>query len=193
MDLIGILPTGKVWGYILTDLIVDTRNAFKKVGKSVSLDILTERPYPIPRLAFDVNLGKHRVEGFFVEALDIKTEVERMHDISIDRMLVLTDVDLCNPPDNKDGFGYADTHLLFAIVSIYRLQKGADRLTLKERLVKESLHELGHTYGLDHCPDSSCPMYCSKSVQEIDQKSAEFCPHCADMLSDSGYGEYWGV
>ena len=192
MDLIGIIPTGKVWGLILTDLILDVKEEFRKAGKDVSLDILTERPYPIPRLAFDVNLGKYRVEGFLLKGLDIKTEVERIYKISIDKVLILTDVDICDPP-NMNGIGYADMTHLFAIVSMYKLQKGASKTVLKERMVKESLHELGHTYGLDHCSRNSCPMSESHSVLEVDQKSSEFCPRCIAMLSESGYGEYWGV
>ena len=192
MDLIGVIPTGKVWGLILKDIIVGIREGFLKAGKEVMLDILTESPYPIPRLAFDVNLGKYRVEGFFLKGLDIKMDIERIHGITVDRVLMLTDVDICDPP-NMNGIGYADITHLFAIVSMYQLQRGADRTVLKERLVKEALHELGHTYGLDHCSRNSCPMSISHSALEIDAKTTEFCPRCVKMLSDTGYGEYWGV
>lgn len=192
MDLIGIIPTGQVWGFVLKDLIDDMKEAFSKANKAVALDILMKRPYPIPRLAFDIDLGKYRVEGFFLKAFDIKTEVERIHKISIDKILILTDVDLCNPP-HMNGFGYADVDHLFAIISLYRLHKGASKQILRERLVKEALHEMGHVYGLDHCSKSSCPMSIATSLTEIDAKSIEFCPRCAGMLSDSGYGEYWGV
>ncbi len=193
MDFIGIIPTGKVWGLILRDLILDLKDSFKKAGKDITLDILTERPYPIPRLAFDKDLGKYRVEGFFLKGLDIKTDVERVHNVSIDKILLLTDVDLCDPP-LMDGFGYSDnvTHIS-AIVSLYRLQRGANREVLRDRLVKECLHELGHTYGMDHCAKSSCPMSVSPSVLEIDQKTKVFCQRCVGLLSDSGYGDYWGV
>jgi archaemetzincin len=193
MDLIGIIPTGKVWGFILRDLVIDLKKSFKKAGKDINVDILTERPYPIPRLAYDKDLGKYRVEGFFLKALDIKTEVERIHSISIDKVLVLTDVDICDPP-NMTGFGFSDnvTHM-FGIVSISKLHKGADQNVLRDRLVKESLHELGHTYGLDHCNTSSCPMSKSPSILEIDAKSKHFCSRCEKMLLDSGYGKYWGV
>lgn len=192
MDLIGIIPTGKVWGYILKDLMLEIKEGFKRAEKDVVLDILTERPYPLPRLAYDVNLGKYRVEGFFLKGLDIKTEVERLHNMRIDKVLILTDVDLCDPP-HMNGFGYADMDRLVAIVSVYRLQRGASKFVLKERLVKESLHELGHIYGLEHCSRSSCPMSVSTSVIEIDAKSKEFCSRCTAAFSDSGYGDYWGV
>jgi archaemetzincin len=192
MDLIGVIPTGKVWGLILRDVITEVCSAFDQAGKTISMDILVERPCHIPTLAYDVDLGKYRVEGFFLKGFDIKTDIERMHDMTIDKVLMLTDVDLCDPP-HMNGFGYADMVHLFAIVSIFRLQKGANKFVLKERLVKESLHELGHVYGIDHCSNTSCPMSKSTSVFEIDGKSKEFCPRCVAMLSDSGYGEYWGV
>jgi archaemetzincin len=192
MDLIGVIPTGKVWGLILRDVITEVCSAFQQAEKQISMDILVERPCAIPTLAYDVNLGKYRVEGFFLKGFDIKTDIERVHDMTIDKVLMLTDVDLCDPP-HMNGFGYADMVHLFAIVSIFRLQKGANKFVLKERLVKESLHELGHVYGLDHCSNTTCPMSKSTSVFEIDAKSKQFCPRCVAMLSDSGYGEYWGV
>ena len=52
-----------------------------------------------------------------------------------------------------------------------------------ERLLKESLHELGHTYGLRHCPDYTCVMSSSNGVERIDLKSAEFCPACARLYA----------
>jgi archaemetzincin len=193
MDLVGIIPTGKVWGLVLKDLIVDLQRAFEEAGKDLFLDIVTERPYPIPRLAFDMDLGKYRVEGFFLKAFNIKNDVERAHNISIDKILILTDVDICDPP-NMNGFGYSDNvNHIFALVSIFRLKRGADKLTLKDRLTKECLHELGHTYGLEHCARSTCPMSVSPSVLEIDQKLKKFCPRCEALLSDSGYGNYWGM
>ena len=119
--------------------------------------------------------------------------MERLHNISIDKVLVLTDVDICDPPC-MNGFGFSDAvNRMFAIVSIFKLEKGASETVLRDRLVKEAAHELGHTYGLDHCAKSICPMSDSPSTLEIDQKAKEFCPRCTEMLSDSGYGRYWGV
>jgi archaemetzincin len=193
MDLVGIIPTGKVWGLILRDLILDSKTLFEKAGKKLMIDIVTERPCPLPRLAYDKDLRKYRVEGFYLQAFDIKSEVERLHHISINKVLVLTDVDICDPP-YMNGFGFSDAaNRMFAIVSIFKLERGASETVLRDRLVKEAAHELGHTYGLDHCAKSSCPMSDSPSILEIDQKAKEFCSRCTGMLSDSGYGRYWGV
>ena len=55
-----------------------------------------------------------------------------------------------------------------AVVSAHRLHQEfygmpTDPELLHERLLKESLHELGHTYGLRHCPDYTCVMSSSNA------------------------------
>jgi len=44
--------------------------------------------------------------------------------------------------------------------------------------LKESVHELGHTFGLIHCSQPGCVMNSSTYVENIDQKSSEFCSLC---------------
>jgi hypothetical protein len=63
----------------------------------------------------------------------------------------------------------------------------ADPQILAERLLKESLHELGHTVGLHHCPDYRCVMGSAHAVERIDLKLAEFCAACATALPGSAH------
>ena len=55
----------------------------------------------------------------------------------------------------------------------------ADEALLRERTIKEVLHELGHAYGLVHCHDQLCVMRASTYVEEVDLKDAGFCGACA--------------
>ena len=55
-----------------------------------------------------------------------------------------------------------------------------DPTLLGERLLKEAVHELGHTLGLTHCQDSTCVMHPATYAEEIDLKSASFCLGCRD-------------
>jgi len=47
-----------------------------------------------------------------------------------------------------------------------------------ERLVKESVHELGHAFGLAHCNNRRCVMHFSNSLQDTDFKKRSFCESC---------------
>jgi archaemetzincin len=77
--------------------------------------------------------------------------------------------------------------LAAAVVSVHRLRQEfyglpPDPELQAERLLKESLHELGHTLGLRHCPDYRCVMSSSHAVENIDLKLADFCPLCAAAI-----------
>jgi archaemetzincin len=58
---------------------------------------------------------------------------------------------------------------------------------LRERLRKEAAHELGHTFGLRHCPDWRCVMSASHAVERLDVKSTEFCTSCRKSVVPNVY------
>ncbi len=58
---------------------------------------------------------------------------------------------------------------------------------LRERLIKEAAHELGHTFGLRHCADWRCVMSSSHAVERLDIKTADFCKSCRAPLTQNGY------
>ncbi|MDH3197348.1 MAG: archaemetzincin family Zn-dependent metalloprotease [Candidatus Krumholzibacteria bacterium] len=100
-----------------------------------------------------------------------------------DRVIGVTDRDLFIPILTF-VFGEAQLGGETAIVSLYRLRNEfyglpPDPAAAIDRLVKECLHELGHTFGLVHCEDYGCVMHGSTSVEEIDLKGAKYCVQCA--------------
>ena len=50
------------------------------------------------------------------------------------------------------------------------------------RTLKEALHELGHTFGLTHCPNPLCVMHFSNSILDTDRKLAKYCAKCSQKL-----------
>jgi len=103
-----------------------------------------------------------------------------------EKLLGVTSVDLFIPVLTF-VFGEAQLDGRAAVVSTHRLRSELyglepDGARLRERLIKESIHELGHTYGLVHCHDPECVMRSSTYVEEIDLKSAEFCDTCRRIL-----------
>jgi archaemetzincin len=80
-------------------------------------------------------------------------------------------------------FGEAQLDGNCAVVSTARLREefyGLPRqdALMRERLVKEAAHELGHTFGLRHCTDWRCVMSSSHAVERLDVKTADFCGQC---------------
>jgi len=99
------------------------------------------------------------------------------------RILGVTELDIYIPILTF-VFGEAQLGDIAALVSTHRLRPEFygmphDPELLQDRLLKEALHELGHTLGLRHCPDYLCVMSASHSADRIDLKQAEFCPSCS--------------
>lgn len=104
------------------------------------------------------------------------------------KLLGITDSDLFIPVLTF-VFGEAQVGGCAAVVSIARLRRTFDGRPahpdlVEARLVKEGLHELGHTFGLVHCGDPSCAMSRSNSVLDIDRKQATFCHDCTQRLDE---------
>lgn len=80
-------------------------------------------------------------------------------------------------------FGEAQLGGTCAVVSYHRLTQEfyglpPDPMLLTERLVKEAIHEVGHTAGLTHCDDYECVMAATHAVEWLDLKTAAFCGDC---------------
>jgi len=81
-------------------------------------------------------------------------------------------------------FGEADPDVGIAVVSTYMLRpefygEAPSPELFLSRLVKEAVHELGHTFRLGHCPDPACVMHFSNSILDTDLKGPDFCPRCS--------------
>jgi len=102
------------------------------------------------------------------------------------KILGVTSVDLFVPVLTY-VFGEAQLDGPIAVVSTYRLDETLYGLPpspklAAARLLKEAIHELGHTFGLIHCHEFECVMHSSTAVEEIDLKSAQFCVACEGRL-----------
>jgi archaemetzincin len=59
----------------------------------------------------------------------------------------------------------------------------SNKLVFHERIVKEAIHELGHTFGLFHCNNKICVMHFSNSLFDTDIKGKRFCSNCKNILN----------
>jgi archaemetzincin len=53
----------------------------------------------------------------------------------------------------------------------------------QNRIVKEAIHEIGHTFGLRHCTRDLCIMFKSKTIADTDKKFKGFCGPCLNLLA----------
>ena len=105
--------------------------------------------------------------------------------IHTSRIIAITERDISTTYRGENDWGViGQADDLCAVVSTYRLKghAAADRL-VNSRLRKNVLHELGHTFGLDHCPDKKCVMQDGESgLITTDRADERFCDKCAARL-----------
>ena len=80
-------------------------------------------------------------------------------------------------------FGLARESVGAAVVSTARLDNGyygreREDSDLAGRIAKEGAHEIGHLFGLEHCPDVECVMFPPRTLGELDRKKLAFCTAC---------------
>jgi archaemetzincin len=68
------------------------------------------------------------------------------------------------------------------VVSSFRLNKA----NLAEEFYKVSIHELGHTQGLPHCPEKTCFMRDAEGRNPTNEEK-NFCTNCKKVLQSRGW------
>lgn len=119
----------------------------------------------------------NEVQGYAVKNLDLN------------RVLGVVDADIFVPELNF-VFGEAVCPGKVALISLWRLKPefygdGHDVELFYARAVKEAVHELGHTFGLQHCSLSSCVMHFSNGISDTDVKHGLFCNKCYSQVKTS--------
>ena len=136
---------------------------------------VVRRPLAVPKTA----LNAVRKQLFFGS---IVTKLTAAYDTRDEIVLGVTDFDLYKT-SHQFIFGSSSTAQRCAVVSIHRLRaefygEKPDANALFQRLLKEAVHEIGHTLGLRHCYNARCAMYYSNSIFDTDNKHSQFCDNC---------------
>lgn len=133
----------------------------------------------IPRRAFDEKRGQY-------QSVELMKMLSQIVPRDASRILGVTDVDL-SIPMLSFLFGQAQFDGPVAVVSLCRLHQEfyglpAQENLLRERTVKEVLHELGHTFGLVHCSEPTCAMSLATHIELVDAKAEQYCARCGLQL-----------
>jgi len=160
----------------------DLRKAVKREFEA-EVDLL--RALPVDGNALDGKRGQYDAEQLLrgIEARWLSHWEELGKCVKV---LGVSEADLFVPGMNY-VFGLASLGGRSGVVSTARLRtefygERKSEARLKERLVKEVLHEFGHLFGLKHCEDGKCVMSFSNSVAEVDEKEGRLCAKCRERI-----------
>ena len=156
--------------------------AVAALGREYALPVVRLRYIDRPGHTYDAARRQHSSRvmlGWLSERLGTGGELEQgtAEPRCPDRLLGVTDVDLFIPVLTF-VFGEAQLGGRAAVMSLARLAEAADSPRLASRAVKEAVHELGHTFGLVHCPSAACVMSRSPGLTAVDLKGDRLCADC---------------
>ncbi len=168
MSLIQLLPIGEADDSLLASLGAAIETEF-----GAGWEVLPGKLDPAPSL--------HPERQQYLST-DLLSRMQAYLTPNSGRLLGVTSLDLYIPILTF-VFGEAQMDGPCAVVSTHRLRQEfyglpADPALLQVRLVKEAVHELGHTLGLVHCDDYECAMAASHTVELIDLKGSNLCRDC---------------
>ena len=174
-----LVPIGSVSPDLLTWLADRLGEIF---GEGVGIG----ETIPLPAAGYDPRRRQYRGD-VIIAALRARL------DPVVERVLGLTDVD-CYAPGLNFIFGQATLDGRVAFVALPRLRQSfydllEDPALFRRRVLTEAVHELGHTWGLTHCPKPHCVMHFSNTLADTDVKGATFCPRCQVQLNKARKAE----
>jgi archaemetzincin len=169
---IGLLGIGAVAPHVLESTAHGLAETLPDTACEVIGDVLA-----VPEGAYD---KKRRQYNSTMILGDIKMYAE--HRQEYNRILGIIDADIYST-DLNYVFGEAYIAGNAGLISLWRLKpeyygEEPDIGALELRTLKEAVHEVGHTLGLEHCPKSFCVMHFSNSIFEVDKKQSLFCDQC---------------
>ena len=165
---------------LLWDTLGINASCYYNVSNSGGIPI-----YKIPPTAYTPHVGKYNTQRLFVFGKQRREESLKKFGKAevLLKVLVLVDFEIDALWFAGTLFGEAEVGGEIAIVTTAPLENHfKSSFLIKERALKEALHELGHTLGLDHCKVPGCAMNISKDIYDIDEKKKTYCKTCLNKL-----------
>lgn len=173
---VAILPFGAIDGTVVEAVRADMASFF-----GAQVQVLD--PAPLPASAWYEARERYRADRL-LEWLEGVGQ-------GADRVLGLTaqDISITKGSHADWGiFGYGQLGGRMCVVSTFRLRRGpASRELLLARVLKVVRHELGHTWGLPHCPTPRCVMEdYAGTIRSVDAEPGLLCVRCREALHRLG-------
>ncbi len=140
--------------------------------KKIYPEVIISPSLKLPDFAYYAPRGRYKADSL----LKFLSALARPNEIVIG--LTVKDISTRNGTISDWGvMGLGTSPGNSCVVSTFRLNltKG------KNQLFKVAIHELGHTFGLPHCPDPACYMRDAKGGNPTDEEK-DFCVNCKHYL-----------
>ena len=151
----------------------------------LQVEVRRHERIPLPKSAYYRPRRRYRAEKLLDHLLTlIPDEPETT------RVLGLTTHDISTTNGKVKDWGIFGLGLVpgqAAVISMHRLKRGArNRKHLRFRVATTAVHEIGHTLGLDHCPEKRCPMQDAEgSIANTDSSTGHLGPQCRATLEEN--------
>lgn len=150
----------------------------KELKKTFPEVILVEETLPLRQENYLKERNRYRAAGFFE---DLK--IRRNGDAAIG----LTDRIIYHPNEISPTYGIMGLSPVGTYICVVSSKIPASGKTHSlDNFVKLSLHELGHSYGLHHCPDQKCYMVDAEHKLKF-PSTIGFCKSCKAKLQSDGW------
>ncbi|MGC4016322.1 MAG: hypothetical protein QM755_17630 [Luteolibacter sp.] len=170
---VAIQPLGKVPAAQIEKVKAGIRALY-----AVQVEVLPVKP--LPTEAYHAPRDRYKAD----KLLDL---LARDTDARFTKVVGLTTRDISTRKGDIPDWGIFGLGQLggrACVVSTYRLHAGkATEPVFQSRLSKVVVHELGHTFGLDHCPTPGCFMQdAGGKIATVDAETSTACPACSAKL-----------
>ena len=152
--------------------------------------VTIEPAVALPKSAQSSEKARYRAE----KLLDVLEALPLTGDVTHAKVMGVADIDIVTEKNGNPNWGILGLGAIdgrCSVISTYRMRRkfekggGASDAVVRERLWKITLHELGHTLGLQHCPTKGCIMEDGHGTVKTIDGETELCAPCAQKFKDA--------